>query len=130
MTSTVAPHPTYEVPPTLRQAFDEGIDITSLDADMVGYLAAGAVTPERVKQDMVLYRHIVTATLRGEHRYCVPFTTDTGAEYRWPSQAMLNADQWWADLLTEPELLPMALERLTDAQRETVRSHVEEAKIR
>jgi hypothetical protein len=120
----VAPRPTYEVPATLRQAIAEGIDITALDADTIGYLASGTMSAETMKRDAVLYHHIVTATLRGQHTYCVPFTTNTGPEYRWPSQAHLNADQWWADLLTEPELLPAVLERLTDAQRATIRYQV------
>lgn len=124
-TTTVAPHPSYEVPPTLRQAFDEGVDITALDADTIGYLASGTMPPERIKADAVLYRHIVTATLRGLTTYCVPFgNEEDGYVYTWPTQDHLNADQWWADLLTEPELLPGVLERLTAAQRETVRSQV------
>lgn len=123
--TTVAPHPTYEVPPTLRQAFDEGVDITALDADSVGRLASGTMPPEKIKAEAVLYRHIVTAALRGQHTYCVPFgNEEDGYVYQWPSQDHLNADQWWADLLTEPELLPAVLERLTATQRETVRWQV------
>lgn len=128
MTTTtypVAPHPTYEIPPTLRQAFDEGVDITELDADMIGYLASGTMPPAAIKRSAVLYRHMVTAALRGLPTYCVPFgSVDTGYEYQWPSQDNLNADQWWADLLTEPELLPFVLERLTPEQRDTVQSQV------
>jgi hypothetical protein len=116
--------PTYERPPTLREALAAGLDLSALDADHVGMLATDQLAPEGIARQGAFERAYVDAALAGDARFCVPIRNDEGGyTLTWPNQDQLNGEQWFADLCAEPELLEEVRARLTPEQVAVIEGH-------
>lgn len=124
------PPPNYQRPLTLREALDRGVDLNEVTIlDELGRVLAG----DDLTGDQDRWRFMVAAALEGDTRCCVPFKSSECGEgeyqWTWPRQESLENFQWIADLIDEPELAPLVLERLNDENRayveEGVRQHQE-----
>lgn len=128
----VPDRPDYQPPIPLREAIDAGLDVSVMDADTVGMILASESYRQRTPG-----RHLVRWTLEGIVQndsgqvLFPPIAHENGDwEACWPSQAMLDAYQWEADLADDPDLGPFVLERFSDEQRDIVRHHVEDGEQR